>query len=188
MRYLVALAFLCACSNSEPAPASIIGPSDAGADQIGQRAPALDGVRWLGGDAGRSDAGGDRLHLVRWWTDGCSLCSGSAPELTRIAAAFPDDLRFSAVFHDKRGRATIDDAWLRETAAATGFDSCRIGVDPGWAALRAWWLDRGGRRFTSVTFLLDREGVIRLIHTGGTVTSDEASAIERMVCYVLASQ
>jgi len=180
---VVVLAFLCACSKSGPAPAAIIGPSEAGADQIGQRAPALDGVRWLDGDAD-----GDRLHLVRWWTDGCSLCSSSAPELTRIAAAFPDDLRFSAIFHDKRGRATIDDAWLRETAAATGFDSCRIGVDPGWAALRAWWLDRGGRRFTSVTFLLDREGVIRLIHTGGTVTPDEAADIERMVRHLLDSQ
>ena len=122
---------------------------------------------------------------MRWWTDGCSLCSSSAPELTRIATSFPGQLQFSAIFHDKRGRATIDDVWLRKTATRTGFDSCRIGVDPGWAALRRWWLDRGGRRFTSVTFLLDRAGVIRLIHTGGTVTPEEGADIERMIRYLI---
>jgi len=143
---------------------------------IGQRAPSLDGVRWLDGDPG-----GAKLHLVRWWTDGCVLCSSSAPELSRIAAAHKDTLRFSAIFHDKRGRESIDDGWLRKTAAATGFDSCRIGVDPGWGALKRWWLDRGGRRFTSVTFLLDAEGAVRLIHTGGTVTPDEAAEVESMV-------
>lgn len=180
MRYVVALVFVCACSNPVTPPPAIIGPSDAGADQIGQAAPALSGIRWLD-----DKPAGGKLHLVRWWTDGCVLCSSSAPGLSRIAAAFPDDLEFSAIFHDKRRRASIDGGWLRKTAAETGFDSCRIGVDPGWAALRRWWLDRGGRRFTSVTFLLDGDGVIRLIHTGGTVTADEATAIDHMVRYLI---
>ena len=63
-------------------------------------------------------------------------------------------------------------------------DSCRIGVDPGWGALNRWWLKRGGQRFTSVTFLLDAQGVIRLIHTGGTVTPDEAQAVDEMIRHI----
>ena len=33
--------------------------------------------------------------------------------------------------------------------------------------LRRWWLSTGDREFTSVTFLIDREGVIRAVHPGG---------------------
>ena len=169
----------CSSRKPEPAPPAILGPVDQGADQIGQKAPSLEGVRWLGTESGKG-----KLHLVRWWTDGCSLCSSSAPELSRLAATHNDLLRFSVIFHDKHGRDSIDDAWLRETAAATGFESCRIGIDPGWGALKRWWLDRGGRRFTSVTFLLDASGEIRLIHTGGTVTPEEAKGIDRMIRHI----
>ena len=117
MRYPLLLVIVLSCAPRQPEPRAILGPSELGADQIGQRAPSLAGVRWLDGNA---DPGA--LQLVRWWTDGCSLCSSSAPELTRIATSFPGQLQFSAIFHDKRGRATIDDVWLRKTATRTGFD------------------------------------------------------------------
>jgi len=40
-------------------------------------------------------------------------------------------------------------------------------VDPEWRTLKQWWLDRGDERWTSVSFLLDRKGVVRHIHPGG---------------------
>ncbi|MHC4956405.1 MAG: thioredoxin domain-containing protein [Planctomycetota bacterium] len=180
--------FLLAVACTKPAtevaaPAAIIGPQKRGAELVGTRSPGLDGVRWI--DPAPK---GDRLRLVRWWTDGCTLCSGSAPVLSRIAKEHADDVAVEAIFHDKRGRERIDDTWLRQTAAATGFVACRIGVDPGWGALRRWWLDRGERRFTSVTFLVDAGGAIRLIHTGGTVTPAEGVKIEEMIDYLRARQ
>ena len=36
-----------------------------------------------------------------------------------------------------------------------------------WRTLNNWWLDRGEGDWTSVSFLLDRKGVIRHIHPGG---------------------
>jgi hypothetical protein len=50
-------------------------------------------------------------------------------------------------------------------------------VDPDWRTLRRWWLDGGKRRWTSVTFLLDRKGVVRHVHPGGKyVRGDEGYA------------
>ena len=32
---------------------------------------------------------------------------------------------------------------------------------------RRWWLGGGDRRWTSVSFLLDRKGVVRFVYPGG---------------------
>jgi len=42
-----------------------------------------------------------------------------------------------------------------------------IGVDGDWTNLKRWWLDRDASNWTSVSFLLDREGKIAHIHPGG---------------------
>ena len=42
-----------------------------------------------------------------------------------------------------------------------------VAIDPAWRTLDAWWLKDHRRRWTSVTFVLDRKGVIRFIHPGG---------------------
>lgn len=43
-----------------------------------------------------------------------------------------------------------------------------VAVDADWT-LRSWWLDGRERVFTSVTFVLDREGVVRQVHRGGEI-------------------
>ena len=45
-------------------------------------------------------------------------------------------------------------------------------IDPAirngeWKTLNRWWLGENKRRWTSVSFLIDRRGVIRHIHPGG---------------------
>ena len=43
-----------------------------------------------------------------------------------------------------------------------------VAIDEGWTTLRRWWLDGHERReFTSVSFVIDRRGVIRHVHKGG---------------------
>jgi hypothetical protein len=42
-----------------------------------------------------------------------------------------------------------------------------VAVDPGWKALKRWWLATGDRKWTSVSFLIDRGGVVRFVHPGG---------------------
>lgn len=42
-----------------------------------------------------------------------------------------------------------------------------IALDADWKALDRWWLDEGTRAWTSVSFLIDKQGTIRYIHPGG---------------------
>jgi len=80
------------------------------------------------------------------------------------------------LWSDQPYRATRDLDLLRKGDGS--FDAIRG---------RAWWLDGHDRSWTSVTFLLDREGAIRNIHPGGQyLEGDEAharleAAIERLL-------
>ncbi len=45
--------------------------------------------------------------------------------------------------------------------------------------LRRWWLDGGRRRATSVSFLIDKRGVIRYIHPGPAYHREVVSGDDR---------
>ena len=42
-----------------------------------------------------------------------------------------------------------------------------MAIDHNWKTLNEWWLQDDRRKWTSVSFLLDKEGVVRYIHPGG---------------------
>ena len=44
-----------------------------------------------------------------------------------------------------------------------------VAIDRDWRTLRRWWLNGRKRSFTSVTFLIDQNGIVRQIHPGGTM-------------------
>ena len=43
----------------------------------------------------------------------------------------------------------------------------RENKDSDWKVIKSYWLDGKNRSYTSVSFLLDRQSRIRLIHDGG---------------------
>jgi hypothetical protein len=63
-----------------------------------------------------------------------------------------------------------------------------VAIDPEWQTLKRWWLDGHERAWTSVSFLLDREGVIRDIHTGGAYTDDEMATLTSLIEELLATR
>jgi hypothetical protein len=44
-----------------------------------------------------------------------------------------------------------------------------VAVDRDWRTLKRWWLDGHDRPYTSVSMLVDQDGVIRHVHPGGTL-------------------
>ena len=43
-----------------------------------------------------------------------------------------------------------------------------VAIDRDWITLRKWWLNKNPKaRWTSVSFLIDRNGIIRYVHPGG---------------------
>ena len=77
--------------------------------------------------------------------------------------------------------------WPLEPAAVKGYLEhyqfrFPVAIDPDWKTLEQWWLDRE-RGFTSVSFLLDKKGVIRFIHPGGKYApgSPDLAEIEKKI-------
>jgi hypothetical protein len=62
-----------------------------------------------------------------------------------------------------------------------------VAIDPEWRTLKRWWLDDHAG-WTSVSFLVDRRGVVRFVHTGGSFApgSDDAAQMRRWIDQLLA--
>ena len=55
-----------------------------------------------------------------------------------------------------------------------------IAVDNDWMTLKIFWLDRvSDAEFTSVSFLIDKEGLIRYVHPGGEYSANSAAPESR---------
>lgn len=142
-------------------------PAREGDDLLGMEAPSLEDLRWIDRDPIRLEDLRGKTVLLRWWTTGCSLCTNSAPALRELEERYrAKGLVVLAIYHPKPGPRAVDDETVKKGAADLGLPF-PLAADAEWKALRRWWLDRPGRSFTSVSFLLDREGKIRFVHPGG---------------------
>jgi peroxiredoxin len=99
-----------------------------------------------------------------------------------------EGLTVVALYHHKGhgGANGADPEAVAAYAEELGFEF-PVAIDPGWQTLHAWWLDRHPRAWTSVSFLLDRNGIIRHVHPGGqyvegdTAHAELEAAIERLL-------
>jgi len=138
----------------------------AGAELIGTKAPDWEGAEWLNTEPLRLEDLRGKVVLVRWWTDTCPYCRRSAPALNEFHARYARrGLIVIGMYHPKPIDRLITASEIREAAQERGFDF-PIAIDRGWSVLRHWWLNGGRRSATSVSFLIDRHGVIRHIHPG----------------------
>jgi len=157
---------------------------DAGADRIGVQAPPFDFEAWLNSEPLSLDDLRGRVVLVRWWTDTCPFCASSAPALRTLHDEYsPDGLTLIGVFHPKaRRNDPLDLPRVQRVVDQRGFEF-PIAVDWDWRnrTLKDWWLTGPDRPATSVTFLLDKQGVIRFIHPGMEY-HDESGPSDHAMC------
>jgi thiol-disulfide isomerase/thioredoxin len=146
------------------APASA---TDSGAGLLGRPAPAFRFERWSRGGPLSLESLRGKVVLVRWWTDGCHYCAATLPALETLRERHGrDGLVVIGAYHPKPPRE-VKDRKVLAYADKLGF-SGPIAVDREWSTLDRYWL--GGhpeRTWTSVSFLIDRAGVIRWLHGGG---------------------
>jgi thiol-disulfide isomerase/thioredoxin len=148
------------------APARAANP-DSGEELLGQPAPAWAFTRWVrGGPMTLEDLRG-KVVLLRWFNEGCHYCEATLPALESIRKAHAgDDLVVIGVFHPKPPRP-LDDPHILTVAKKLGFSGA-IAFDRDWATLDRYWLDgHPERNWTSVSFLVDRDGRIVWVHGGG---------------------
>jgi len=117
-----------------------------------------------------------KVVLVRWWmAGGCPFCIATAPALNEFHDHYRDQgLVVIGVYHHKSPQP-LAAGEMEQAARKLGF-KFPVAIDPidsdalrptSWRTLRRWWLEGHERDWTSVTFLLDREGKVRHIHPGG---------------------
>jgi polyhydroxybutyrate depolymerase len=139
---------------------------------VGKPFGSMDALRWLTPEGGPVSLAAQRLTLFRWWTNGCPHCTGSVPALAALEGRYrARGLRMVGVYHPKGAQLT--DAEARDYARGLGFAGA-IAFDDGWAKyfdLR----DRGGlRQATSISVLVDSDGVVRWVHPGPRIEAGSA--------------
>lgn len=108
-----------------------------------------------------------KVVLVRWWTaPGCPYCAATAPALNEFHETYTKDgLVVIGFYHHKSSEPLIPDQ-VTGKAQRFGF-KFPVAIDTDWRTLNDWWLGSGDQKWTSVSFLIDRQGRIRHIHEGG---------------------
>jgi hypothetical protein len=115
---------------------------------------------------------GKPFTLLGWWTNRCPHCTGSVPALARLSARHaPRGLRFVGVYHPKG--ADLGDADARAYAARLGHAGTVV-FDDRWTAYVSL-RDRGRLgSATSISVLVDEDGIVRWVHPGPRI--EEGSA------------
>jgi len=141
----------------------------AGNDRFGVAAPPFDFDGWLNSPPLTLEDLLGKVVLVRWWTDTCPFCASSAPALRALHDQYSaKGLTIVGVFHPKAGRDDpLDVARVKRAVESRQFQF-PVAIDWEWRerTLKHWWLTGPKRPATSVTFLLDKTGIIRFVHPG----------------------
>jgi len=141
---------------------------------LGQPAPDWGQHRWVqGGPLSLADLRG-KVVLVRFFmSPECPYCRGTAPSLNELHRQFgPEGLVVVGMFTPKPRPRPTPVKEVRDYVEAYGF-RFPVAVDDDWSALRALWLDRvPDAAFTSSSLLIDKRGIVRHVHPGGTFAPD----------------
>lgn len=139
---------------------------DSGAEMVGRAAPQWTFTRWVGSPLSQEKLRG-KVVLLRWWNVGCHYCEATLPEIDALRERYgKDGFVAIAVFHPKPP-GPVKDADVRRWAEARGFHGA-LAIDQEWETLSRYWLaGHPERNWTSVSFLIDRDGKIAWVHGGG---------------------
>lgn len=137
-----------------------------GGDLLGTPAPEWSGIDWLqGGPLSVAGLRG-KVVLLRFWLIDCPYCERSAPALQELWERYRDHGLVVVGLHHPKSEAARDPSTVARAARSLGFDF-PIGIDDGWATVRAYGVGTRFTLYTSVSFVIDRRGIIRFVHDGG---------------------
>lgn len=162
----------------ESAERVAIGPAQPGdadvSGVVGQPAPAWNLERWFNSPPLTVASLRGSVVLVRWFmSPECPLCSATAPGLNGFHEQYAArGLRVIGMYHHK-GKQPLDPEDVQGYVKHFGFEF-PVAIDADWQTLRRWWLDGHDRGFTSVSFLVDRAGIVRYVHLGGKYAPGDA--------------
>lgn len=175
-----------------PAPAAATAPtphSDASlVGVIDQPAPPWQVSQWFNSPPLSLEQLRGKVVLVRWFMGpSCPFCSGTAPTLRALHERYADKgLAVIGMYHHKEQTPLDPDqvaGWIKHYGYRFP-----VAIDKDWTTLRTWWLDGHDRAYTSASFLIDKQGIVRRVHLGGLIApdGDEVKAISADIERLLA--
>ena len=127
-----------------------------------------------------------KVVLVRWFMGpSCPFCSATAPTLRALDEKYRDKgLAVIGMYHHKE-ETPLDPEQVGGWVKQYGY-KFPVAIDKDWTTLDRWWTGGHERSFTSVSFLIDKAGIVRRVHLGGKLTAsaelDAMTAdIERLI-------
>jgi thiol-disulfide isomerase/thioredoxin len=195
--FIAALAACGAPAARGPAPASAPAPADPGiaaaapaaapapaaarprrevddtlVGVIDQPAPPWQVSQWFNSEPLSLEQLRGKVVLVRWFMGpSCPFCSGTAPTLRALHERYADKgLAVIGMYHHKE-QTPLDPKQVAGWVKHFGYQF-PVAIDKDWTTLRKWWLDGHDRSYTSVSFLIDKAGVVRRVHLGGLIAPE----------------
>jgi peroxiredoxin len=137
-----------------------------GLELVGTKAPPLKGLNWLNTKPLTIEDLSGKVVLIRFWLVGCPLCTRTAPSLVELYDKYSQKGLVVIGIHHPKSEMTKNSDLVLKQAKVFGFNF-PIAQDSDWKVIKSYWLNGKNRSYTSVSFLLDKKGRIRLIHDGG---------------------
>ncbi len=143
------------------------GPAD-GSELVGKELGEWQLGGWANTDGQSLTLAGlrGRVVVVRFWTVGCPFCEAAMPALQKLSEELRDQpVTFIGAFHAKPESSEQD--LKRPLEAIRDWKiTFPLAIDREWRTLRSWWLERGHRHASSVTFVLGKDGRVVHVHPG----------------------
>jgi thiol-disulfide isomerase/thioredoxin len=137
--------------------------SRGGQELVGTKMPELQFDRWLNTESNKTLHTKGSVTLYRWWTNECPFCKSTLPGLEKFREKYSEKgLKIAAVYHPKPPRA-VTDSLILNAAKDIGYRGA-IAVDADWSQLKKAF--PGNRGPTSISILVDKDGIIRFVHPG----------------------
>jgi peroxiredoxin len=165
------------------------GEDDKGSKSlIGVRAPEWEVSSWINSKPLSLKELHGKVILIRWWTGpGCPYCSASASILRQLDKRYRDRGLVVIGFYHPKSDGPVDRSVVARLAKDLGMDF-PVAVDTEWKTLNRYLLDRfPDAPFTSVSFLIDREGIVQYVHSGGIITDQDGKQLQSKVLELLGS-
>jgi len=180
----------CGAASAPAAPGAPAPPASAPAEAAPARAErhvddSLDGVidraappwqvsQWFNSPPLALEQLRGKVVFVRWFMGpSCPFCSATAPTLRTLHERYAaKGLAVIGMYHHKE-ETPLDPEQVAGWIKHYGYQF-PVAIDRDWTTLRRWWLDGRERSFTSVSFLIDKAGVVRRVHLGGTIAPEGA--------------
>lgn len=174
-----------AATTAAAPPTESATPPDSAAPAGGQRNvdDSLDGVidqpappwtvsQWFNSPPQTIEDLRGKVVLVRWFMGpSCPFCSGTSPTLRALDDRYRQKgLTVVGMYHHKE-ETPLDPEQVAGWVKQYGY-TFPVAIDKDWATLERWWLKGHERSFTSVSFLIDKAGVVRKVHLGGLIAPE----------------